>query len=356
MKSICFHKQLKRSSFFLLIFSLPLFFTAHSQTVLLKKAAGSLVNNALNAPDESPQTVQPEPACACNNAVLILDLGSKKLMYSEIGIENAEDGSLIIKDRMTEKYFLVKDGTSSGPYVEGDPQIFPYLSDNDSENAMDPILRKYKDYITKSGEKYLISFNGKSYGPFAEIHNFVVTKSKDKFAASVVENIPVTEDQGKKMEQAIKNAKNDQEKMELAMKFTQEMQQKIMAGGGQGSITPKVISNIEGVTYNPVTGGFFSADIKYDDILVVMFTDIIDLKGNRIISIKPDYSTAQNIFVDSRNSKYAVYNYGTLNFSDGTTMSELFSPRLIKSDGKVSLAYLYYSPARNALMQCSIPF
>jgi hypothetical protein len=277
-------------------------------------------------------------------------------LYSEIGIDNAEDGSLVIKDRISARYFLIKDGAASGPFEESDPHIAPYLTDNDSENGMDQLLRKYKDYITKSGEKYLITFNGKSYGPYAEIHNFVITRSKDKFAASVLENMPVTEDQGKKMELAIKNAKTDQEKMELAMKFSQEMQQNIMAAGGPGSSTPKVISNIEGVTYNPLTGGFFSADIKYDDILTVMNTEIIDLKGNKLISIKPDHALYGNIFVNTQNTKYAFYNYGTLNFSDGTTMPELFNPRLIKANGQVRLAYLYYSPAKNALMQCSLPF
>ena len=46
----------------------------------------------------------------------------------------------------------------------------------------------------------------------------------------------VTEDQGKKMEEAMKNAKTDQERMDIAMKMSQQMQNQMMQGGGPGSL------------------------------------------------------------------------------------------------------------------------
>ena len=159
----------------------------------------------------------------------------------------------------------------------------------------------------------------------------------------VVENVIATEDQGKKMEEAIKNAKSDQERMDLAMKYTQEMQQKMMAGGGPTSILPKFVTNIAGTTYDPSSGGTFNGEMKYDDILVNRYDGITDLKGNKVVAIKPEHAGSK-IFVNSSNTKYAVEGYGTLTFSDETTLSELFNSRLIKTDGKVYLAYMYYSP------------
>lgn len=328
---------------------------ALSQGRILRKVANSVSDEILGSSNNTSKP-QPEPACACSQPELIFDLGSKKLVYSEIGIDETGDGSLLIKDRMSQKYYIFKEGVTSGPFSETDPTVTVYLNTTESEEGTNPLLSKYNEYISKSGDKFLIKFNGKSYGPFARVSHFVVTKSKDKFAATVVENEVVTEDQGEKMEQAMKNAKSDQERMDLAMKFSQQMQQKMMAGGGPQSTTPKVISNIEGVTYNPMTAGPFSGDMKYDDILVAKYDMITDLKGNNIIALKPEYATSQHIYVNSSNTKYGVYDYGTVKFSDGTSMSDLFSMRLLKSDGKVFLAYLYYSPGKNALMQCKLPF
>jgi hypothetical protein len=166
-----------------------------------------------------------------------------------------------------------------------------------------------------------------------------------------------TEDEGEKMEAAIKNAKTDQEKMDLAMKYAGEMQQKMMAAGGTTAIMPKFITSMPDAKFQPLTDGNGLYDrVKYDDILSLKYDQLVDLKGNKIISVKPQDVAAKDLFVNSSNTKYAVYNYGTLTFSDGTTMSELFNPHLLKADGKVYLAYLYYSPAKNAIMRCKILF
>jgi hypothetical protein len=78
--------------------------------------------------------------------------------------------------------------------------------------------------------------------------------------------------------------------------------------------------------------------------------------GNKVVAIKPEHNGAGKIFINSSNTKYAVEGYGTLTFSDETTLSDLFNSRLIKTDGKVFLAYMYYSPKKNAIMQCKIAF
>jgi hypothetical protein len=97
-------------------------------------------------------------------------------------------------------------------------------------------------------------------------------------------------------------------------------------------------------------------NIKYDDILFSTYDKVIDLSNKVLLTLKPDASGAKDLFVNTTNTKYAYYNYGTLTFSDGTVMSELFNPHLVKVNGQVYLAYMYYSPKKNAIMQCRIPF
>lgn len=334
---------------------------AKGQSKFIKNVANSVTDEVLgqnSAPKK--EKAQPEPSCACSSAEMIFDLGGKlNLAYSEVSIDVLDDGSILLMDRISQQYYIVKDGKTKGPLSEDDPQVtdFRMLVDKDFQNP-DGFLAAYKEYLSRNGEgRYMIRFAGKTYGPYARINNFMVTKSKEKFAAVVVENVAVTEDQGEKMEQAMNNAKTDQEKMELAMQFAQQMQQNMMAGGGPQSTTPSLISNIEGITYNPLTGGIMNADMKYDDILVNDYTgNVSDLKGNKLITLKPEHAGMSSVFINSSNTKYAAYNYGSIYFSDGSTMTDLFNPAFKRNDGKTFLAYMYYSPAKNAIMQCRIAF
>ena len=169
----------------------------------------------------------------------------------------------------------------------------------------------------------------------------------------------MSEDEGEEMDKAIKNAKTDQEKMDLAMKYTQMISDRTMQAGGPGNIAPKFISNIPDASFDPMRsmGSSFSGEIKYDEIIVISPSGkIMDLQGNTLLTVKQDDMNADKLFVNTAGTKYAVYNYGTLKISDNTTLDETFSPRLIKTDGKVYIAYMYYSPKKNAIMQCKIPF
>ena len=62
------------------------------------------------------------------------------------------------------------------------------------------------------------------------------------------------------------------------------------------------------------------------------------------------------MFISSDNTKFAAYKFGTLTFNDKKTLAGMFSPHLIKVNGQVYLAYLYYSPKRNAIMQNKLAF
>lgn len=337
-----------------LVVSLVSFYGAFSQGRFLKNVAKDVKGELLGTTGSSKNNTQPEPPCACNPAEQVLGLSQYNLMYSEITIDLLDDGSFLVMDRMSQEYYIFKNGTKKGPYSSEDPAVAPYL--NNSGSGASPVVEKYKQYISKSGEKYLIKFGGKTYGPYARIDAFAVTKSGNKFAATVTENIAVTEDDGKKMEAAIKNAKTQQEKMDLAMQYSQQMSQKIMAAGGAEGISSKLVTNIEGADFNPMTTGGYSADMKYDDILYTRMADVMDLKGKKLITLKQEDIGNEKLFINTANTVYAIYRGGTLSMSDGKSLSELFNPHLIQSEGKTYLAYMYYSPAKNAIMQCKIAF
>ena len=323
---------------------------------LLKKVTKSMTRELLGKPEN--ENLEPEPACACDKPEVAMDMGGKlQLDYKELSISALEDGRILAKHLGTDEYYVVKDGVIKGPYKSGDPEIADFAATDEDDKSVENFLKRNRPYISQTGEKFLITFGGKTFGPYAQINNFTVTKSKDKFAAVVIENIVVNEDQGKKMDEAIKNAKTEQEKMDLAMQYSRQMQQKMVQGGGPSAMTPKIVTNIPGATLNPlIQATTFSGNIKYDDILVYTWDKVVDLQGKTLLTLKQEFIGADQLFVNTSNTKYAAYKDGTLSFDDNTTLSELFNPRLVKEDGKVYIAYMYYSPKKNSIMQCKILF
>lgn len=349
---------MKKSILFLLAICLLFGNPVNAQ---LSRFVNKVTNDVLGKPETGSTTAkqQPEPKCACDQPELIFDLeGNLKLIYSEITISMKDDGSILVKDQVTSNYYIAKDGATEGPIKAGDSRLAGFDNVDDNDKPKETTMWANNEYISKSGEKYLIKFGGKSYGPYGEINEFQVTKSKDKFAAIVTENVIVNEAEAKKMEEAIKNAKTDQERMDLSMKYSQMMMQKMQQGGGPNSLTPKIVTNIPNSTYDMMkaAGGKLNGNIKFDDILITSVDKIIDLQMKTVLTLKQDAIGAKDLFVNTTNTKYAFYDYGTLTFSDNTTLPELFNPRLVKADGKVYLAYMYYSPKKNSIMQCRIPF
>lgn len=325
---------------------------------LLKKVTKSMTNELLGRPQNNNSS-QPEPDCECTDAELIVDMGGKiQLDYSELDIKVRDDGAILLKDKISGNFYIAKGGVTQGPIPAGDKRLVGFDVSREKGSSDFDWSAAFSQYISKTGEKYIINFAGKTYGPYAMINDFIVTKSKDKFAATVTENVTATKEDGDKMEEAINNAKTEQEKMDLAMKFSQQMSQKMMQGGGPTSILPKFITNVAGATYDPMRGQrILNAEMKYDEILLLTYPDVFDLMGNKVLSIKTEHLSSSGIFINTSNTKYAYVSYGELMFSDNSKkLNGLFNPYLMKSDGKVYLAYMYYSPKKNAIMQCKIPF
>lgn len=148
-------------------------------------------------------------------------------------------------------YYIVAKGITEGPYKRGDPKVAGFQVTEKDENEIDPkdYLVEYCNYITRSGEKLLITFNGKKYGPYSLISRFSVSKLKDKFVAVVTENQIMTPDIIAKYEELGKNLKTDQEKMQLSIKMSEEIQQKTAKYGPQ-SDGPIYFTNITGASFN----------------------------------------------------------------------------------------------------------
>ena len=334
---------------------------AGQKSGFLNKVTRSVSNDILDTPEKADNVkIAPEPSCASDQAVLAMDLrGKLQLDYTELSISILSDGRILAQHAGSDEYYVAKNGVTSGPYKAGDPQIADFVQKEDNEKGEVNLVLKYKPYITKSGEKYLITFAGKKYGPYARIDNFTVSRSKDKFAAMATENVVLTENQGKKMEEAMKNAKDDQERMELAMEYAQMMQENMGQGGDPTSIQAKLVTNIPNANYDPmkIVNPILNGDIKFDDILMTTYDNkIYDLQGKLLFTLKNEVMGTKSLFVNSNSTKYAYYNSGTLTFSDNTTLAELFNPQLVKLDGKIYLSYMYYSPKNNAIMQHKIPF
>ncbi len=336
---------------------------------LLNKVTKSVSDKIDGKPAESTKNTntEPEPKCACEKPELVADLLKLNLGYNELSIITNDEGALLLSEKHSNDYYIVKDGVTQGPIKVGDPRLEGFdIPDNSMapDNSGSDPNKEQKDpwannkYITKTGEKYLIKFDGKSYGPYATIQQFKVSISKDKFAAMVVQTVPISNAEGEKMQKEIDNAKTEQEKQELAMKYNQKMMQKMMEGGGPNSTLPKLVTNIEDANYDMLTsqGGVLNSDIKYDAILFKTYDKVVDLSNNVLFELKQDARSSEDLFINTTNSIYAWYNSGTLSFSDNKVMSELFNPHLVKLDGQVYLAYMYFSPKRGSIMQCKIPF
>jgi hypothetical protein len=131
-----------------------------------------------------------------------------------------------------------------------------------------------------------------------------------------------------------------------------------MSGKDPQSTMPKLVTSIPDVSIDQTTviSGQLKSNYKYNDILVWRYDKITDLKGNLIIVPPQGSVMPENFFISSDNSRYASFDYGALTFNDKSKMTDLFDVHWFIADSKSYLAYMYYSPKKNSLMQCKIPF
>jgi hypothetical protein len=342
-------------------------YNAHAQLGgFMKKVKSKIVDKTLGNSDTTttakPTSVKNDPLCACSDATIAFKFtGDLRINYKEATFSVSDDGTLLVFDKVSKKYYTAKNSLLQGPFEVNDPIVRRFDIQEEEKGkqlTIESLLALYKGFIIPSGEKYAIKMEGKSYGPFAVIQSFELNHSKNKFAALVTEDVLMTTEQAEKMEAESKNAKTDQEKMALAMKMSQQMQQKMMAAGGTFNGLPQLVSNVPGAKSDMMVGSNLSGKVKYDEIVNVGFDKITDLTGKTLITFDPQkFNTASGgLWLSSDNSRVACYNSGLLTLSNGKTFAEVFCPYLLKSEGKVYLVYMYFSPVNNAIMQCRFPF
>jgi len=358
---------MKKSLLFICMFIVFFAFqnTVHAQLGgVLNKVKNKAIDKVLGKPETTPETndknIKKDPDCACSDAKQILSLSEGvKIDYKECSFSVTDDGKILFLDKLEGKYYTVKDGIKLGPFDENDPVVKQFDSPeySNEQNKIEDLMARYKGIIVPSGDKYSIKFNGKTYGPYAIIQSFMHNHSKTKFAAIVIQDVILTESQGKSMEEKMKNAKTDQERMALSMEMSQQVQQKMMNNGGNMDMMPKMVSNIPGAKYDMSVPGAFSAKVKYDEIVLLGYDRISDLTGKTLKIFDPQkINSSAQLWLSADNSRLATFDMGTLNLSDDKICTEIFSPILTKIEGKIYITYMYFSPENNAIMQCKLPF
>jgi hypothetical protein len=101
------------------------------------------IASLVSAQSGNPSLQGQEPKCACAQPEFIFSLGGKlQLDYKELNVCTMPDGSLLLQDARTDKYFIINAGVTSGPYEEGDPKLMGFENCYmDGTNEDDQLLR-----------------------------------------------------------------------------------------------------------------------------------------------------------------------------------------------------------------------
>jgi hypothetical protein len=164
-----------------------------------------------------------DPACATDDAVVIYKFAKdEKIAMNEVSFCHTSKGAILIQNKMSKAYYVIMNGKQSGPFPDGDPALneFGYCSQRTQDT--DDVTVKYNDFVFRQGDRYVIRFAGKTYGPYDQILSFTVSSLQDKFVASVYEKMLKESDLGdmSKFEKEIENAKTDAERTQLAMQMS----------------------------------------------------------------------------------------------------------------------------------------
>lgn len=141
-----------------------------------------------------------EPAAPPSNGTVVFTLDHDEILYYDetaIMAKNNAVNYLFVVGNKKYEYFLIDNGTRTGPFKEAPPIKSMKLSDdefasannNDDEKLnmggeqKDPVSMQYTKTI---GGKLHIAFNGKNYGPYDYVSKMLVSPDKKQFFALVV--------------------------------------------------------------------------------------------------------------------------------------------------------------------------
>lgn len=329
--------------------------------LILAVTLGAQPMISLNKPDERndngsgtfPQQGSVAAEDYCNNGEIVFKFDSNlKLNYTETQVCVSKSGSLLLVDKNSDipKFYISDKGKVAGPFKEGDLRldVFECLKEQEDPQSK---------YVIENEGKYYISFAGKKYGPYASVTRFAATRDGSRFIALTLKDgftggfdMKDIEDLTKKMEGA-----SPEEQIAIAMELGKKMEKQVTENTDQAT---QVVTNIPGVAWAKEMGQNFNNSIKNNEICLVRDDgSILDLTGKVIFS-NPDntYYNYDNFWINTKNNLRAWIEYGTLRFSDGKAIENVFSP-IVQTEGGIDfLSYFYYSPKEDAIMRCKIQF
>ena len=330
---------------------------------LMNKVKNKMVEKVLGVEQEGSQGEGGSGSvsnCASDDDPVVFEFGKGfKVAANEVSI-HIRDGNILLYHKAEGKYYIRRgnSGATEGPFKGDDPAVKGFGSLNAGGTmSEDELLVTYPQYISRSGEALTIRAGGKSYGPYAGIHSFVLNDAATEFAALVVTEVykedPGMAELARKMEQA----KTDQEKMAIAMANQEKMAAEAMKIANM-DMTPKLVTNVAGASEEVPMGAELSSTIKRNMIVWVTLNGITDLAGNKIFDKAnlTGYYDMQNFWLSSDNKIFCSYDNGTLKFSDGRECNGIFSPYREVVDGREVISFFYFSPQRNAILKSSHPF
>lgn len=331
---------------------------------LMNKVKSKIVEKALGIEGEedqgSPGAAGKGTSCASESDQVVFEFGKNiKLAANEVTVQ-INDGNILLYDKLQGKYYIKKSGGGApeGPYKGDHPAVknFGALPSGGGWGE-EELLAVYPEYISRKGDKYTLSFGGKSYGSFAGIHNFVVNDSRTGFAAMVVHDSYDGDSGMEEIAKKMENAKTDQERMQIAMAH-----QAIIAEKAQEisslDMMPRLVTNLAGAREEIPMGGELSSTVKKGEIVWVTPNAVVDMTGRKLFELAnlTSFYDIYNFWISDDNKQYASYDNGLLKFSDGRECSEVFSPFRDVVDGKPVIGFFYFSSAKNAIMSSSHPF
>jgi hypothetical protein len=306
-------------------------------------------NLELNAGDHG--ILMQQSSCDDGEIVFKFD-GKMKLNYTETQVCISKNGSLLLSEKFSENplYYISEKGKVTGPVKEGDLrlQAFDCLGNNDDTQSK---------YVSESEGKYYITVGAKKYGPFASVTNFTITRDESRFVAITLKDgftggfdMKDVEEVTKKMENA-----TQAEQIALAMELSAKMEKQITTNTDEAT---QFVTNIQGINWKKEMGQKFNNTVKNNEICILRDDgSITDLTGKVIFSnTGNEYHDYNNFWISRDNKLQAWFDYGTLRISDGRMIENVFSPIVQTEAGVDFLSYFYYSPDKDAIMKCKIPF
>ncbi|MBX9784124.1 MAG: hypothetical protein K2X48_12615 [Chitinophagaceae bacterium] len=304
----------------------------------------------------------PVPGC---EKVFTLAAG-ETFFYDETKV-TASNGKLsyafIISNKKYE-YFLIEDGTRSGPFKE--PPVSQLRAmvqkpenetgDNNDDgrielggNKKDPVAMQYSKTISN---KLYIVFNGKNYGPYDFVAKMVVSPDKKKFWAAVVSGGAVAYmGMGKTFlvnEAAVKQTAGDDASFPAKLMVSNTFSAAaltILDNSGQKSITVSSTGKKQEGNVNEVYTGNKSSTTVADngDIISIPSQSPTQLmvNGTEAASFKVPVTSLSRLFILPDYKKSVFYQSGKLYRGDGSeeSLTGVVFPKFVKLGNEYAVYY-----------------